>query len=156
MNNRIGPIVRHEWNFASNVLNNLFVRNTTSHPLAVWPDWAIYWTLGEFLNTLATINLSKSPTFLGNFCKHVEIFHFTREIIFGQLLQTFGDFYWSHCCGATDLSLSSSVYAISLWLSLCLILCSRVPTQVLNTHNPLLRSNLSFSFTQSQRDQILV
>ena len=92
-----GPMVRHEWNFASNVLNNLFVRNTTSHPLAVWPDWAIYWTLGEFLNTLATINLSKSPTFLGNFCKHVEIFHFTREIIFGQLLQTFGDFYWSHC-----------------------------------------------------------
>ena len=29
---------------------------------------------------------------LGNFCKGVKIFHFTREILFGQLLQTFGDF----------------------------------------------------------------
>ena len=30
----------------------------------VWPDWAIYWTLGSFL---ITFNLPKSPTFLGNF-----------------------------------------------------------------------------------------
>ena len=29
----------------------------------VWPDWAIYWTLGNFLKSLATINLSKSSTF---------------------------------------------------------------------------------------------
>ena len=29
---------------------------------------------------------------LGNFCKIVKIFHFSREILFGQLLQTFGDF----------------------------------------------------------------
>ena len=29
---------------------------------------------------------------LGNLCKGVEIFHFIREILFGQLLQTFGDF----------------------------------------------------------------
>ena len=35
----------------------------------VWPDWAIYWTLGNFLKPLATINLPKSPPFLGNFCK---------------------------------------------------------------------------------------
>ena len=45
---------------------------------SVWPDWVIYWTL-------AKINLPKSLTFLGNFCKCV-------KIIFGQLLQTFGDF----------------------------------------------------------------
>ena len=37
------------------------------HFRAVWPDWAIYWTLGKFLLPLATINLPKSPTFLGNF-----------------------------------------------------------------------------------------
>ena len=55
----------------------------------VWQDWAIYWTLGNFLKPVTTINLPKSPTFLGNFCKGVEIFHFSREIIFGQLLQTF-------------------------------------------------------------------
>ena len=34
----------------------------------------------------ATINLSKSLTFLGNFCKGVKIYHFSREIIFEQLL----------------------------------------------------------------------
>ena len=59
----------------------------------VWPDWAIYWTLGDFLKTLATINLPKS--LLGNFCKGVKIYHFSSEIIFGQRLLTFGDFYLS-------------------------------------------------------------
>ena len=29
---------------------------------------AIYWTYGNFSKPLATINLPKSPTFLGNFC----------------------------------------------------------------------------------------
>ena len=42
--------------------------------------------LGNFLKPLATINLAKSPTFLGNFCKGVKIYHFYSEIIFGQLL----------------------------------------------------------------------
>ena len=37
--------------------------------LPVWPDWAIYWTLGHFLKPLATFNLSKSPTFFMQFCK---------------------------------------------------------------------------------------
>ena len=35
---------------------------------------------------LATMNLPKSPTFLGNFCKGVKICHIYSEIIFGQLL----------------------------------------------------------------------
>ena len=60
---------------------------------AMWPDWAIYWTLGHFLKLLATINLPKSLTFLGNFCKGVKIYHFSSKIIFGQLLKTFGDFF---------------------------------------------------------------
>ena len=59
----------------------------------MWPDWAIYWTLGNFLKPLATINLPKSPTFLGNFCEVVKINHFSSEISFGQLLWTFGDFF---------------------------------------------------------------
>ena len=48
--------------------------------------------LGDLLDflhifkALATINLPKSQTFLGNFCKGVKIFNFSREIIFGQLL----------------------------------------------------------------------
>ena len=32
---------------------------------------AIYWNLGHFLKPAATINLPKSPTFLGNVCKGV-------------------------------------------------------------------------------------
>ena len=48
---------------------------------------------GKFLKPLATINLPKSPTFLSKFCKGVKIYHFSSEIIFGQLLQTFGDFF---------------------------------------------------------------
>ena len=60
--------------------------------LSVRPDWAFYWTLGNFLKPLASITLPKSATFLGNFCKGVKIYHFSSEIIFGQLLQTFGNF----------------------------------------------------------------
>ena len=52
----------------------------------------IFCTLCNFLKPLATINLLKSFTFFGNFCKVVKIFHFSSEISFGQLLQTFGKF----------------------------------------------------------------
>ena len=31
------------------------------------------------------------------FCKGVKIWNFSSEITFGQVLWTFGDFYWSHC-----------------------------------------------------------
>ena len=41
---------------------------------AVWPDWAIYWILGKFLKPLATINLPKSPTFLGYWCQNHSFF----------------------------------------------------------------------------------
>ena len=37
---------------------------------------------GQLLKHLATINLPKSPTFLGNFCKDVKIYLFSSEIIF--------------------------------------------------------------------------
>ena len=45
-----------------------------------------FWILGNFSKPLATINLPNSPTFLGNFCKGVKNYHFSSEIIFGQLL----------------------------------------------------------------------
>ena len=47
----------------------------------------------QFLKPLATINLSDSPTFLGNFCKGVKISHFYSEIIFNRHLAIF---FWSH------------------------------------------------------------
>ena len=33
----------------------------------VWPDWTIYWTLGNFLKPLVTINLPKISHILGQF-----------------------------------------------------------------------------------------
>ena len=51
---------------------------------------------GQLFQALATISLPKSLTFLGNFCKGVKIYHFSSEIIFGQLLQTLAIFIWSH------------------------------------------------------------
>ena len=47
---------------------------------------------GQLYKAFGKINLPKSPTFLGIFCKGVKIYHFSSEINFGQLLLTFGDF----------------------------------------------------------------
>ena len=41
---------------------------------------------GHLFIAFATINLPKSPTFLGNFCKVNKIFDFSSEINFGHLL----------------------------------------------------------------------
>ena len=48
--------------------------------------WQLFKAFSNHLKPLATITLPKSPTFLGNFCKGVKIYHFSSEIIFGQLL----------------------------------------------------------------------
>ena len=63
---------------------------------SVWPDCAIYWTLGKFLKHLATINLPKSLTFLGNFCKVVKIYHFYSAIILGNFYRHLAIFFWSY------------------------------------------------------------
>ena len=55
----------------------------------MWPDWAIYWTLGNFSKHLATIVLPKLPTFHGNFV----IFHFSSKIIFGQVFIIICNFF---------------------------------------------------------------
>ena len=80
------------------IVSRPFIRLATDHllhgllaysclgSLPVCPDWAIYWTLGNFLKPLATINLPQSPPILGNFCKGIKIIHFSSETIFGQLL----------------------------------------------------------------------
>ena len=52
---------------------------------SVWPDRAICWTLGKFLKPMATINLHKFLTFMGNFwCQNLSFL--------GNLFYTFGDF----------------------------------------------------------------
>ena len=47
---------------------------------------------GQLSKPVATISLPKCLTFLGNFSKGVKILNFSSKIIFGQLLQTFGNF----------------------------------------------------------------
>ena len=39
------------------------------------------WDFGQLFKPLATVNLSKSLTLLGNFCEDVKIYHFSSEII---------------------------------------------------------------------------
>ena len=56
----------------------------------------IYWTLGNFLKPLATINLPESPTFLDNFCKCVKIYNFSSNIILGNFYSHLAIFFWSH------------------------------------------------------------
>ena len=66
------------------------------HLEAVRTDWAIYWTLGKFLKPLAIINLPKSPTFLGNFCKGVKSIIFLVKSFLGNFYRHFVIFFWSH------------------------------------------------------------
>ena len=51
---------------------------------AVWPDWAIFSTLGNFFKPLATINFSQSSPVLVNFCKGVKIMHFLVKPFLGN------------------------------------------------------------------------
>ena len=44
----------------------------------------MFCTLGNFLKPFATINLPKSPIFLGNFCNGAKIIHVSIEIISGH------------------------------------------------------------------------
>ena len=80
----------------------------------VWPDWSIYWTLGNFLKPLATVNLPKSSTFVGIFCKGVKICHFSSEIIFVQLYRHLANFFWSHCTALIDIISPSKEADISV------------------------------------------
>ena len=57
---------------------------------------------GKLFKAFGSNLFTQISTFLGNFCKGVKIYHFSSKIIFGQLLQTFGDFFWSHCFGPSQ------------------------------------------------------
>ena len=62
----------------------------------MWPDWAIYYTLGNFSKPRATINLPKSPTHFRPFCKGVKIFHLTRDFLFGWTFIDNGRLFTRH------------------------------------------------------------
>ena len=63
-------------------------------PQPVWPDLVIFWTLGNFLKSLATINLPNSPTFLGKFCKGVK--NFLVKSFLGNFYRHLAILFWSH------------------------------------------------------------
>ena len=46
---------------------------------------------------LNLVSSMQSPTFLGNFCKVVKIYHFSSEIILGIFYRHLAIFFWSHC-----------------------------------------------------------
>ena len=85
-------------------------------PPTVWPDWAIYWTLGNFSKPVATISLPKFPTFLGNFCKGVKYFHFSSDIIFGRL-------FTGHTAHRVKLLFFEPIFATSKIVNLTTIAC---------------------------------
>ena len=64
---------------------------------SVWPDWAIYSTLGNFFKPLATINLPQSSPFLGNYFKGVKSFIFLVKPFLGNFYKHLAIFIWSHC-----------------------------------------------------------
>ena len=53
-------------------------------------------TLGDFLKRLATINLPKSHTFLGNFVKVSKSFIFLVKSFLGNFYRHLAIFFWSH------------------------------------------------------------
>ena len=73
--------------------SNLEIQRSNTSDLTSVTRSGHFWTLSNFLKPLATISFPKSPNILSNFCKGVKIYHFCSEIIFRQLLQTFGDFF---------------------------------------------------------------
>ena len=48
---------------------------------------------GQLFKAFCNNYFAQISHILCNFCKCVKIFHFYSEIIFGQLLNTFGDFF---------------------------------------------------------------
>ena len=89
------------WLFSAPITST-FLLNRHSHPYAhqqyLYVKYASVTRLGDLLHFGQLFKACGNNYFahithiLIQFCKVVEIFHFNSEIIFGQLLQTFGEF----------------------------------------------------------------
>ena len=66
----------------------------------IWRFIGLWETFQRLRPQLICPNLLRK--FLGNFYKDVKIFHFSSEIIFGQLIQTFGDFLLVTLCATLN------------------------------------------------------
>ena len=84
---------------------------------AVWLDWAIYCTLGNCLQPIATIFLTKLPTFLAIFLKVSKSFLFRVKSFFGNFDRRLATF-----TGHTWVLVFLSVFMLSIFL--CHLLAS--------------------------------
>ena len=82
----------------------------------VWPDWAIYCTLGQIFKAGGKNYFAQIAHIFDNFCKVVKIFNLSSAIIFGQLLQTFGDFLLVTLTNTNAVKLEGSKL---LWTTVC-------------------------------------
>ena len=72
----------------NNVLHLMVIKDKM---VPVWPDWAIYWTLGNFSKR----NLLKSPTFFAIFVKVSKSLIFLVKSFWGNFNGHLMSFYWS-------------------------------------------------------------
>ena len=86
---------------------------------------------GPFLKALATKNLPKSPTFLGNFCKGVKIYHFSSVIILGNFYRHLAIFSGHTACYG---SLNGHLLVLMGW-SVGLFWCSNPGFQIATQYN---------------------
>ena len=63
----------------------------------MWPDWVIFWTLGNFLNPLATVNLPNLPHSEAITVNVSKSFIFLVKPFFGNFYRHLAIFIWSHC-----------------------------------------------------------
>ena len=75
----------------NNSINNCFSASFQCDQVGQY--FGLWATFESLWQQLICPNLPHSSPFLGNFCKGVKIIYFSSETIFGQLLQTFGNFY---------------------------------------------------------------
>ena len=76
--------------------------STSTHLHSVWPDWAIYWTLGKFLKRLATIYLPNLPHSLAIFVKVSKSIDFLVKSFWATFIDIWRFFSGHTVCIAHD------------------------------------------------------
>ena len=87
----------HHWLNNNGIKGNLCWRRFLCGTVTVWPDWAIYCTLGNFSKAVAAIILTKLPIFYAIFVEVSKSFIFLVESILGNFYRHLATFYWSRC-----------------------------------------------------------
>ena len=115
------------------------------HKEPVWPDWAIYWALGKFLKRLATIDLPKSPTFLGKFLLSCRNLSFCQWNYFWATFIDIWRFFYGHTGYSCCLRLKSKGIGIT-WVVLVSCFCIEILNKLVDWSWNASKSRLIFSF----------